>query len=173
MGILKTLNKELRLYLILAFLEKEKVEPILKRLKLDNKTIKEAKTITNYITLKLKDDSEQTRRLMSMIEPDILKKILQIRFAISLYDEDLVSCKTFDNIFDEIDETIRKNHCYNLKTLAINGEDLKQIGIKDGKKIGSSLKFALDYVLSYPEKNTKDTLLKYIGDNYESINNRS
>lgn len=172
-GILKTLNKELRLYLILAFLEKEKVEPILKRLKLDNKTIKEAKTITNYITLKLKDDSEQTRRLMSMIEPDILKKILQIRFAISLYDEDLVSCKTFDNIFDEIDETIRKNHCYNLKTLAINGEDLKQIGIKDGKKIGSSLKFALDYVLSYPEKNTKDTLLKYIGDNYESINNRS
>ena len=71
----------------------------------------------------------------------------------------------YDNIFDEIDETIRKNHCFSLKTLAIKGNDLKQIGITDGKKIGDCLKLALNIVLEQPDKNEKDWLLKYIGEN--------
>ena len=77
---------------------------------------------------------------MSIIEPDLFKKILEIKFCISLIENDLIKCKKYDNIFDEIDETIRKNHCFSLKTLAIKGNDLKQIGITDGKKIGDCLK---------------------------------
>lgn len=172
-AILKNLDCNLRFYYLLIFLDEKDVENILKRLKLDNKTIKEAKIIKKYLSYPFVDEIEKTRRLMSVIEPDTFKKILQIKFFISLVEKDLISCKKYDNIFDEIDETLNKNHCFSLKTLDLNGEDLKQIGIKNGKDIGDCLKLALDYVLSYPQNNQKQILLKYIGENYEGIDNGS
>lgn len=35
------------------------------------------------------------------------------------------------------------NECYNLKSLAINGDDIKAFGIAEGKEIKSSLDFYL------------------------------
>lgn len=163
--ILKKLSKDLRFAFLLSHLDEKIVEEILKRLKLDNKTIKETKTIIQYFNYNFVDNRVETRKLMSIIEPDLFKKILEIKFCISLIENDLIKCKKYDNIFDEIDETIRKNHCFSLKTLAIKGNDLKQIGITDGKKIGDCLKLALNIVLEQPDKNEKDWLLKYIGEN--------
>lgn len=163
--ILKKLSKDLRFSFLLSHLDEKIGEDVLKRLKLDNKTIKETKTIIQYFNYNFIDDRIETRKLMSIIESDLLKKILEIKFCVSLIENDLVKCKKYDNIFDEIDETIRKNHCFSLKTLAIKGNDLKQIGIKDGKKIGDCLKLALNVVLEQPDKNEKNWLLKYIGEN--------
>ena len=163
--ILKKLSKDLRLTFLLSHLDEKIGEEVLKRLKLDNKTIKETKTIIQYFNYNFVDNRVETRKLMSIIEPDLFKKILEIKFCISLIENDLIKCKKYDNIFDEIDETIRKNHCFSLKTLAIKGNDLKQIGITDGKKIGDCLKLALNIVLEQPDKNKKDWLLKYIGEN--------
>ena len=163
--ILKKLSKDLRFAFLLSHLDEKIGEDVLKRLKLDNKTIKETKTIIQYFNYNFIDDRIETRKLMSIIESDLLKKILEIKFCVSLIENDLVKCKKYDNIFDEIDETIRKNHCFSLKTLAIKGNDLKQIGIKDGKKIGYCLKLALNVVLEQPDKNEKNWLLKYIGEN--------
>ena len=163
--ILKKLSKDLRLTFLLSHLDEKIGEEVLKRIKLDNKTIKETKTIIQYFNYNFVDNRVETRKLMSIIEPDLFKKILEIKFCISLIENDLIKCKKYDNIFDEIDETIRKNHCFSLKTLAIKGNDLKQIGITDGKKIGYCLKLALNIVLEQPDKNKKDWLLKYIGEN--------
>lgn len=163
--ILKKLSKDLRLTFLLSHLDEKIGEEVLKRIKLDNKTIKETKTIIQYFNYNFVDNRVETRKLMSIIEPDLFKKILEIKFCISLIENDLIKCKKYDNIFDEIDETIRKNHCFSLKTLAIKGNDLKQIGITDGKKIGDCLKLALNIVLEQPDKNEKDWLLKYIGEN--------
>ncbi len=163
--ILKKLSKDLRLTFLLSHLDEKIGEEVLKRIKLDNKTIKETKTIIQYFNYNFVDNRVETRKLMSIIEPDLFKKILEIKFCISLIENDLIKCKKYDNIFDEIDETIRKNHCFSLKTLAIKGNDLKQIGITDGKKIGDCLKLALNIVLEQPDKNKKDWLLKYIGEN--------
>ncbi|WP_250278061.1 CCA tRNA nucleotidyltransferase [[Clostridium] colinum] len=163
--ILKKLSKNLRLAFLLSHLDENTGENILKRLKMDNKTIKEIKTILRYFNYNFVDDRIETRKIMSVIEPDLFKNILEIKFCTSLIENDLIQCKKYDNIYDEIDETIRKNHCFSLKTLAITGNDLKQIGITDGKKIGDSLKKALNIVLEEPNKNDKDFLLKYIGDN--------
>ena len=163
--ILKKLSKDLRLTFLLSHLDEKIGEEVLKRIKLDNKTIKETKTIIQYFNYNFVDNRVETRKLMSIIEPDLFKKILEIKFCISLIENDLIKCKKYDNIFDEIDETIRKNHCFSLKTLAIKGNDLKEIGITDGKKIGDCLKLALNIVLEQPDKNKKDWLLKYIGEN--------
>lgn len=163
--ILKKLSKDLRLAFLLSHLDEVRGENVLKRLKLDNKTIKEIKTILKYFNYNFVDDRTKTRRMMSIIEPTLFTNIIEIKFCISLVENDLVQCKKYDNIYDEIDETIRKNHCFSLKTLAITGNDLKQIGITNGKQIGYSLKIALDIVLEQPDKNDKEFLLKYIGEN--------
>lgn len=162
--ILKKLPKDLRFYYIISHLNETEAEALLKRLKLDNKTIKEAKTILKYFNYKFVDDRAKTRKIMSLIEPDVFKKIIEIKFCISLIQNDLITCKMYDNIYDEINETIAKNHCFSLKTLAITGQDLKQIGVKDGKQIGQFLQMALNLVIEMPQKNEKSVLLKYIGD---------
>lgn len=163
--ILQKLPPDLRLYFILHNLNEKQAENVLKRLKMDNKTIKDTKIILRYFNHNFIDDRKETRKLLSNIEPNLLKNLLAIKFTISLIENNLIECKKFDNIYDEIDETIRKNHCFSLKTLAINGEDLKNIGIIDGKKIGQMLNLALNLVLDRPDKNDKQYLLKYIGEN--------
>lgn len=161
--ILKNLNKNLRLAFILSHLDEKNVETILKRLKLDNKTIKETKTIIKYFNYNFIEDRTETRKLLCQIgEPSLLKKILEIKFCISLIENNLIQCKKYDNIYDEIDETIRKNQCFSLEKLAITGNDLKDIGITNGKDIGNILKIALNLVLEQPNKNDKEILLKCV-----------
>lgn len=48
--------------------------------------------------------------------------------------------------------------------LAINGHDLINLGIPQGKKIGNLLKELMDLVLDKPELNQKDLLMNYIQD---------
>lgn len=163
--ILKKLSKDLRLFFLISNLDENKAESLLKRLKLDNKTIKDAKTILKYLNYNFKDDRLETRKILSLIDVDLFKKILEIKFCISLIENDLVQCKKYDNIYDEIDETIRKNHCFSLKTLAVTGNDLKEIGLTDGKLIGDSLKTLLNLVIEKPDKNNKEFLLSYIKEN--------
>ena len=52
------------------------------------------------------------------------------------------------------------------KFLAINGNDIKSLGFKEGKIIGKILKELEDLVLDDPEKNNRDFLIKYIDKNY-------
>lgn len=164
-AILKFLEKDLRLAFLFSNLREEESVFILKRLKFDNKTINEIKIITRNFNNNFLDDRIQTRKNMSNIEPNILKKIIAIKFAINRIENNLIECKKLDNIYDEIEETILKKHCYLLKDLAIKGDDLKNIGITDGKEIGKYLKFALNIVLEEPEKNKKEILLKILGEN--------
>lgn len=171
--ILKFLEKDLRLPYLLSHLDEDTGVDILKRFKFDNKTINEIKIILRYFNYKFIDNITETRKNMSEINPTIFKKIISIKFAISRIENNLVECKKLDNIYDEIDSVIKKGQCYSLKDLAINGNDLKQLGIKNGKQIGELLKFSLSIVLENPEKNDKDVILKILGENYECFNNRS
>ena len=56
--------------------------------------------------------------------------------------------------------------CTCLKDLAVTGKDLLAYGMKPGKQIGETLSGLLDYVLSHPEENQKEQLLKLVKDRY-------
>ena len=49
---------------------------------------------------------------------------------------------------------------------AVTGKDLLAYGMKPGKQIGETLSGLLDYVLSHPEENQKEQLLKLVKDRY-------
>lgn len=169
--ILKVLDSELRLSFLLHHLGELNAEKVLKRLKLSNKVINETKYIIKYINYQFIEDRVEIKKIMSKICPDIIKKALNIKFAISLVQNNLVECKKWDNVYDEVDDAIRKDHCYKIKDLAINGTQIKDIGITNGKQIGEILALCLDIVIEDNTKNTNKYLTclvnKYKLDNIE------
>lgn len=55
-------------------------------------------------------------------------------------------------------EIIESGECWSTKSLAVNGNDLKEIGYS-GKALGNELEKLLLYVIENPQKNDKDSLL--------------
>ncbi len=157
--ILKFLKKEYRLSFLLTNILKESAINILKRLKFDNKTINENKIILSNFNNSFINTMQETRKNMSKIKPCILKKILHIKVAIYKC-MDNTQYKQLEDILCKIDYVLQKNECYTLKDLAINGNDLKNNGIKDGIQIGEILNKCLNIVLNEPEKNLKHILIK-------------
>ena len=57
-------------------------------------------------------------------------------------------------------EILDRKDCVNLKSLAVNGRDLIDLGVSPGKKLGNILNAMLTDVLEHPEHNTKEYLLE-------------
>ena len=58
------------------------------------------------------------------------------------------------------DRIIAQNACLKISDLAVNGEDLKNVGIAPGKEMGLILKKLLSLVLDQKCQNDKEELLK-------------
>ena len=148
---LSALSKDIRLRLayILKDTGSEKANEITKRLKWDNKSIRD---VTTLVRLKNMDINSlySMRRLKNLAE-DITLLVLELKSAI-----EGSSLEEYREMYNTI-----KNDCTSLKTLAIDGSDLMEAGFK-GQAIGSELSSALDYVMQYPERNNKKELMDYV-----------
>ena len=74
-------------------------------------------------------------------------------------EEKLSYVEQYQKLYEEIME---KKQCLSIKQLAVTGRDLIADGMKPGKEIGEMLNTLLEYVLEYPEANTKETLIKQV-----------
>ena len=59
-------------------------------------------------------------------------------------------------------EILADGDCYTLKTLALSGKDLMELGVRKGPKIGEYLQAALEEVMKDPKMNTKEYLTAYL-----------
>jgi tRNA nucleotidyltransferase (CCA-adding enzyme) len=80
-----------------------------------------------------------------------LKKLLKKEFT----DGD------YNKIYDLISEIEKNKECYSLKTLALDGNDLKALGYI-GKDIGEKLDYLLKYVIENSKNNNKIDLIKIL-----------
>ena len=78
-------------------------------------------------------------------------------------EEKLANLALWRELYQEI---LKKEYCVSLKSLAVNGEDLKAIGIPAGKEIGEILNKLLDLVIENPAENEKQTLLEFVKMNH-------
>ena len=58
---------------------------------------------------------------------------------------------------------LENNDCFSLKTLAINGNDMKQLGFQ-GKEISENLQWILLQVIEEKLPNDREVLLKALSD---------
>lgn len=73
------------------------------------------------------------------------------------------ACEWFDaclggNRALRCNEILSSGECWSIRTLAVNGDDLSSLGLK-GKDIGNMLDFLLDYVIDFPNNNSRDKLM--------------
>lgn len=144
----------------------EKAQKIMRRLKMDNKTIK---TVTRLI--ECHDDRpadkgftpEIIRRSVHKIGKDIYEQYLQLAYADFQgksdygmqkgYDGYLYACEQFNYIMDN-------NICTSPKEMNISGKDLIALGCPLGSKIGDVLEALFEIVLINPDADTHENLIE-------------
>ncbi len=122
---------------------------ILKNLKYDNKTIYEVKILSDYLNFEIKPDPVRVKYILSELGIDMLRLVLAAKYA--KYGTDL------SDIYNIAEKIISANQCYSLKTLAVDGNTLKELGIS-GTEIGRILKLLLNEVIEEKCKNEKSLL---------------
>lgn len=124
-------------------ISEKKTRDILKRLKFDNNTINEVSKLVLIHDMKSPRDKFRQKMMCSLGDETYLN-LIKIKRADNMakadphaIDEKLKNMRSF---YEEIKIN---NECYNLKSLAVNGDDIKAFGIAEGKEIKSSLDFYL------------------------------
>lgn len=137
-------------------------EDILRRLKYPTSFIEDCIKLIIYHDVRFTGSKKQLKHVMSAIGEDNVRLLLKVHRADKMAQSDYMheeklrkidtACKVFDEILEE-------QACFTLKQLAVNGNDLKNIGITDGKTIGKTLKYLLSQVIDEKVENEKSALL--------------
>lgn len=141
----------------------EMAENILRRLKYSNDFIETCITIIKYHDVRFSGSKRQLRHVMSAIGDKNVELLLKIQRADIMAQSDYkhkekleklnLACKTYKEILADKD-------CFTLKQLKINGNDIKNIGVSEGIKIGKILKILLGLVIEDKIENEKSALIK-------------
>ena len=141
----------------------EMAETILRRLKYSNDFIETCITIIKYHDVRFSGSKRQLRHVMSAIGDKNVELLLKIQRADIMAQSDYkhkekleklnLACKTYKEILADKD-------CFTLKQLKINGNDIKNLGVSEGIKIGKILKILLGLVIEDKIENEKSALIK-------------
>ena len=137
----------------------------LKKLKLDNDTIKTVTILTRHSKEDILTDELWLRRLLYRYGEDIVREILDFAEARYRAEEDLAGVERTALAINAVNQIIDSGQCISLKMLAVNGKDLIDEGVEPGKALGDCLDRLMEQVLVKPELNTKDRLLGLLNKN--------
>lgn len=155
-GVLARLPREksMRWAGCLRCLAPEAAGKILKGLKLDNETIMNGRVMAEAYQSPLNADKTEIRRFLSRMTRYQFEGCLNLKEL----DGDL-KVREIRRLWGEIEES---GDCVSLKTLAVSGNDLLEVGIRPGKEVGEILKSFLERVIEDPSMNKKEILLKQL-----------
>lgn len=141
----------------------EMAETILRRLKYSNDFIETCITLIKYHDVRFSGSKRQLRHVMSAIGDKNVELLLKIQRADIMAQSDYnhkekleklnLACQTYKEILADKD-------CFTLKQLKINGNDIKNLGLSEGNKIGKILKILLGLVIEDKIENEKSALIK-------------
>lgn len=136
---------------------------ILKRLRYPNKIIKYVETLIRYHLLKSVDMKDKAvKRLINNVGKEKLEDLFKLQIAD-------IKGKALSGDFKKVE--ILREKCYkiinskeplNTNDIAINGNDLIEIGFKEGIEIGRILNKITEMVIVDPKLNNKSTLIEII-----------
>lgn len=158
---------------------KEIAQKVLLRLRFPNKVIEDVcHLIENHMFHYESSWTDSAiRRFIVRVKPEYINDLFDLRYA-DVYGMTNSTVQVGNNLWtqnllefkDRINKSIAEQNAFSIKDLSVNGSDLINIGIKEGKIIGSILKELFEVVTEDPKQNNKDTLLEIAKNLYESIN---
>ena len=138
-------------------------EAIMKRLKFDNDTITKVKELVFYHDATFTVERKSVKRWLNKLGEEQFRRLLRIRIAdikAQTSDFERERIQKITDIQMLLDDVLQENECFTLKDLAINGRDLIQCGVPEGKTIGTILNTLLTMVIDGEINNDKDSLLQ-------------
>lgn len=116
------------------------------------------------------------RRFVVRVKPENIEDLIDLRLAdmygkynMPIQIKESNACDLLIQLQDRIKKIQEENSAFTLKSLAVSGKDLMEIGIPSGRLIGKILDSLLETVLDDPKQNSKDVLLNIAKNLYEQI----
>ena len=138
---------------------------ILRRLKFDNETIRQVAALIRWHDCRMAPEKPVIRRILNKLGPELFEKLMIVQeadtMAKSLYQRE-ETLERIGKVRECVREILDDGDCFTLKTLAVSGKDLMELGVPKGPKIGECLNAALEEVMKDPVKNTKEYLTEYV-----------
>ncbi|MDO5140813.1 MAG: CCA tRNA nucleotidyltransferase [Eubacteriales bacterium] len=154
-------NRYIRFAFLTEGMSRESVDEMLRDLKADNITRKNAALLSDRVLSPIPKDRVELKRIMSGMSPELFADLLRIKLvsagtiAYEKYCADEDICGLID-IYNDI--AAAKEPVY-LTELAVGGDELKSHGAAEGPEIGRLLHRMLEHVWAHPEDNNADYLL--------------
>jgi len=138
---------------------------ILKRLRFDNKSINIILKLVQYHDMTINREDTSIKSALRIMGKELFFMLLKVKEA-DMRAQNVIYLEPrldeLDKIKSLAEKIINANQCYNLDTLAINGDHLIELGVKHGKHIGIILNKLLDMVIESPELNTYSKLCQIV-----------
>lgn len=147
---------------------------ILKDLKFSNEIVANTTQLVRYhmeldgcYDMSKKEFKFKLKQLLNEIGEEQLKRLLLIRecnyiCGTRLYFNQSKRKYEIAVARDYLDEIISNNECYSLKQLTVNGDDLIEQGVPQGKEVGTVLNVMLSMVMDEIIENDREKLLKSV-----------
>lgn len=145
-------------------------DEILTRLKCDNKTKTTVMKLIEMHDVRTPPEPKYVRRSVAKIGVELYPELLELKRADTMAQnpatipEKLQYLRKLQEIYTE---EISKNTAFSVKALAVNGNDIKQLGITNGRKIGECLNRLYSLVIDGEAANDKEQLLSKIAELYK------
>jgi len=143
----------------------EMAEDILRRMKFDNNAIKYVPFLIGLHSERFPVSKTEAKEMLRRIGREAYLDFIKVRRADTLAKKDPHSKDEKIKNMLAFYEAIEKNgECWNLESLAVNGSDIKELGVKSGPEIKRLLDFALGEVIHKRVPNDKQSILNLIED---------
>lgn len=146
-----------------ALVSEEMSTKILKRLRMDNDTIRDVKKIVRWHDYGISGviTKKSVRKMLSSMGEQYFSEFLDIKRADMKGQSDYRLAEreeVLSNIIRFHDEIMEEGNALSIKDLAVNGKDIMDLGIPKGPRVGETLSYLLERVLEEPTLNEKSKL---------------
>jgi tRNA nucleotidyltransferase (CCA-adding enzyme) len=140
---------------------------ILKRLKSPNELIEMVTILIDKHMSQHDNIGEKgLKRLISKVGEDTIFTLLELQKADRLSSNENANIEDLLERESKVKEILENKEVYQKNQLAISGNDVIELGYKQGEIIGEILNYLLEQVLDNPGLNEKDKLIKIIRENF-------
>ena len=146
----------------------EMTREILTRLRLDNKTINNVVLLVENHDYHITALRSCAKKLLALLSNELCVKLVYFQLLDKAahrwnsFKELNERTKEIEALLPLINDIIVSGEATELSALAINGNDLLELGYQQGEKIGEILRSCLEYVLENPQRNVREDLLAFV-----------
>jgi tRNA nucleotidyltransferase (CCA-adding enzyme) len=136
-------------------------ERVMKRLRFSRDFSQRVVTLVANHEAGLQPTRKNVRRWLNRLGPNTMRDLLQVKRAdvSALATQAHEWLPLFDDVEYIMDELLAEHACFSMRDMAIDGNDLKQLGMTPGPKMGEVLGQLLDDVLDEKVPNEHEALM--------------